>query len=341
MYGRGIFVKKNGLWVETTPRVADHNNPLASNTGNTVVVSVTVIGGSGGSGGGNGYPGYNGRQVTGNLTLGYSDQITIAIGAGGGAGSGGAGAGGGGGGANNLGFNGANGGSAGSGGGNSGGGGGGATVLLLNKQLKIVAGGGGGGGGGGASSDGRANQGYTSDGHQYGLPGQDKTSGGNQYVGGGGGGKIICTKLYQLGLLPKDIYAADQAFGARLVERYPDVYNGYRAWAEIVVDWMSGDGPQMMFWIRDTKQRQQAQINWATRWAQAIATPWANWMANRNSRTGFALMVVGTPISYAVGVWRRVFGASKKPAGFVKGLALIGVFTLLRTVVAIGKLLGK
>ena len=42
----------------------------------------------------------------------------------------------------------------------------------------------------------------------------------------------------------------------------PEIESAYRAWAEVVVDWMSGEGPQMMFWIRDAEQRKQAQITW-------------------------------------------------------------------------------
>ena len=161
--------------------------------------------------------------------------------------------------------------------------------------------------------------------------------GGGHSNEGGGGGKIICTKLYELGLLPEEVYEADQVFGAQLVAKHPDIYNGYRAWAEVVVDWMEGRGPQMMFWIKDNEQRRQAQIAWSTRWAHKIATPWAEWMFTRKNRTGLALMIIGTPISKAVGVWNRVFGPSTKPTGFIKGMALIGVFTLLRAIVAIGR----
>ena len=340
MYGRGIFVKKNGFWVETTPRVADHTNPLAGTVGNAIPVTITITGGSGGNGGNGGLAGYQGYVITGTANLKYSDVLTISVGDAGADGGTGAGAAGGHGGHNNLGFNGGQGGASGSGGtGGAGGGGGGATIVAINKHLWAVAAGGGGGAGGGSNSRGQpATLSYN--GLEYGSAGHDKTSGG-EVTSGGGGGKIICTKLYELGRLPEDIYKLDQEFGARLVEKYPLVYNGYRAWAEVVVDWMSGEGPQMMFWIRDAEERKQAQIAWSTRWAEDIATPWANWMANRNSRTGLALMIIGTPISTAVGLWQRIVGPSKKPAGFIKGLALIGVFTALRGVVSIGKMLGK
>lgn len=57
--------------------------------------------------------------------------------------------------------------------------------------------------------------------------------------GGGGGAKIICTKLYELGLMPKNIYDADQAFGKKLVNDSPETYYGYVRWAKNIVDLMS------------------------------------------------------------------------------------------------------
>ncbi len=164
--------------------------------------------------------------------------------------------------------------------------------------------------------------------------------------GGGGGGKIICTKLYELGLMSKEIYEADQAFGANLVASRPDIYNGYRAWAEIVVDWMEGNGPNMMPWLPETRRKQITQ-QWSTSWAQEIATPWAEEMAYQMGKrpfgntTGRAIMAVGTPICKAVGVWQRVFGPSKTPAGFGKGMMLIPVFVALKTVAVLGKLLRR
>ena len=164
--------------------------------------------------------------------------------------------------------------------------------------------------------------------------------------GGGGGGKIICTKLYELGLMDREIYEADQAFGAELVAVRPDIYNGYRAWAEIVVDWMDGNGPNMMPWLSEQRRKQITQ-QWSTSWAQEIATPWAEEMAYQMGRrpfgndTGKAIMAVGTPICKAVGVWQRVMGPSKTPAGFGKGLMLIPVFVALKTVAVLGKLLRR
>jgi len=160
---------------------------------------------------------------------------------------------------------------------------------------------------------------------------------------GGGGGKIICTKLYELGLMSEEIYLADQAFGAQLVQIRPDIYNGYRAWAEIVVDWMSGSGPKMMPWMSD-EEFSVAAKKWSISWAQDIATPWAEEMAfkmgkkSEGSLTGRMITAAGIPICKAVGVWQRIFGPSKKPAGFIKGLGLIAIFIMFKIVAELGRL---
>jgi len=226
----------------------------------------------------------------------------------------------------------------------------------FSGTLNVVSMTGGGGGGGGPDTY----QGYV------GYPGRVITGGSipaaagdliNAFVGigggpggsgggggGGGGGKIICTKLYELGLMSKEIYLADQAFGDKLVAGSPDIYNGYRAWAEIVVDWMDGHGPKMMPWMSDEAFSQAAK-KWSTKWAQDIATPWAEEMAYQMkesmlpNNTGKAIMAIGTPICKVVGVWQRVFGPSKQPAGFGKGLMLIPVFVLLKLVAELGRLI--
>jgi hypothetical protein len=202
---------------------------------------------------------------------------------------------------------------------------------------------GGGGGGGGPDSQ----PGYPGYGGLIVTNAQTPVSGGdivNAYVGGGGGaggsggggggggGKIICTKLYELGLMSRDIYLADQAFGSELVNHSPDIYNGYRAWAEIVVDWMDGNAGEFI-------------KSWATTWAQDIATPWAEHMAykmgalEKDNLTGRIIASIGVPICKLVGAWQRVFGPNKKPAGFIKGAMLIPVFVLFKFVAELGRLI--
>ena len=82
--------------------------------------------------------------------------------------------------------------------------------------------------------------------------------------GGGGGGKIICTKLHELGKMPTEIYEADQAFGALLIEENPETYYGYVRWAQHVVRWMSRDDMFGKFVVFA---------------AYTIATPWSIAMA--------------------------------------------------------------
>ena len=310
-----------------------------------VDLQVTLVGAGGGNGGNDSHPGYTGLAGTalnGTLTVPFGQNVQIYVGGAGGAGAGGGSAPGGAGGPNSLGYSGGAGGRAGNEGSSGGGGGGGAaTVLSVNGVVTAVAAGGGGGGGGGNNSNGQPSQGYASNGTIAGGAGQDKTSGGEH---GGGGGSVICTKLFELGKLPQDVYDADEAYGQMIVAKYPYVYHGYRAWSGIVVDWMSGTGPQMMFWIKDDAERALAQTTWSRRWAEEIAIPWAEEMAYRmgkrdvGNNTGLAIMCLGVPISAVIGLWQQAFGKSNNPAGRIKGSLLIVAFTLLRGIVAVGDL---
>ena len=120
--------------------------------------------------------------------------------------------------------------------------------------------------------------------------------------GGGGSGSIICTKLFELGLLDSKIYEADEAFGKMVREQNPKVYEGYIRWASIVVDWMNGSGPDIMFWIKDAELRKKKQQEMVTKWTHRIATPWAEHMAykmgaiEKDNKVGKFIMAVGFPI---------------------------------------------
>lgn len=158
--------------------------------------------------------------------------------------------------------------------------------------------------------------------------------------------KIICTKLFEYGLMPQNIFEADQEFGARLIETHPDIYNGYRAWAEIVVDWMDGKGPKMMPWMSD-EEFSVAAKNWSTKWALDIATPWAEEMAHimgakeQGSLTGKMMFAFGIPICKVIGVWQRWFGPSKKEPGFGKGAALVVIFVMFKLIAELGRTIEK
>lgn len=154
------------------------------------------------------------------------------------------------------------------------------------------------------------------------------STGGN---GGGGGCKIICTALYEMGLMPKHIYQADELFGEMLRTNDPAAYYGYVKWASVVVDWMEGSGPQCMFWIKDPEERAKKQRDMAIRWAHRIATPWSEHMAfqmgvvDKDNRAGRLIMKTGLAISKFIGKVTK----TKEPSKSVSlGYAMWATFAL-------------
>jgi hypothetical protein len=175
--------------------------------------------------------------------------------------------------------------------------------------------------------------GFYSQSNLYGVNSRDAD--GDAGGGGGGGCKIICTALYEMGLMPEHIFQADQQFGELLRQHDPQAYYGYIKWASVVVDWMEGSGPQCMFWIRDPNKRAQAQRNMAIRWAHRIATPWAQHMAYRmgavteDSRAGRAIMKTGLAVSRLIGKLTKADHPTKNVALGYAMWATFGVFWLL------------
>ena len=157
--------------------------------------------------------------------------------------------------------------------------------------------------------------------------------------GGGGGGSIICTKLFELGLLDWSIYEADEAFGKMIKENNPKIYEGYIRWASIVVDWMNGSGPDIMFWIKDDVQRKNKQKEMVTKWTQRIATPWAEHMAYKmgvleiDNKVGKFIMSVGFPICKIANV---LINKNKKP-NIIIGYSMWALFSVLYSISTIFK----
>ena len=50
------------------------------------------------------------------------------------------------------------------------------------------------------------------------------------------GGKILCQEFYDQGLMPQDIYEADELYGDKVYETDPDLMKGYWLWASTAVD---------------------------------------------------------------------------------------------------------
>jgi hypothetical protein len=161
-----------------------------------------------------------------------------------------------------------------------------------------------------------------------GTPGSGGTGG-----GGGGGCSIICTKLHELGYLSDEIYQADEMFGQWLRQTDPDAYYGYLKWARVVVDWMSNEGPQCMFWIQDKIERNASQKDMAVRWAKRIATPWAQHMAYKmgvlkeDNRAGRYIMNIGIAVSRVIGKFVKHTNQPTKNVAI--GYAMWAMFGLL------------
>jgi hypothetical protein len=161
-----------------------------------------------------------------------------------------------------------------------------------------------------------------------GTPGSGGTGG-----GGGGGCSIICTKLHELGYLSDEIYQADEMFGHWLRQTDPNAYYGYLKWARVVVDWMSNEGPQCMFWIQDKIERNARQKEMAVRWARRIATPWAKHMAYKmgvlkeDNRAGRYIMNIGIAVSRVIGKFVKHTNQPTKNVAI--GYAMWAMFGLL------------
>lgn len=149
--------------------------------------------------------------------------------------------------------------------------------------------------------------------------------------GGGGGCKIICAKLNELGFFEDDINAADQAFGAYLRDNHPEIFNGYLAWAQTVVDWMEGKGPHVMPWLSEEKFNKLGS-ELTIKYLNKLARPWAIEMAymmgarKEGSLAGKIIMVFGLPLSWIIG--KLGFKPVEK-SSLLRGYSVWGICTVL------------
>jgi hypothetical protein len=130
--------------------------------------------------------------------------------------------------------------------------------------------------------------------------------------------KIVCAKLYDMGLMDQNIWAADQAYGQELRKTDRRAYRGYIKWARIVTAWMDGHGPTFMPWILDAEERNSAQQKAMTEMAYKIGTPWSEHMAylmgavSEDNTMGRILMNIGKPICRLVSYIPKARRASKR-----------------------------
>lgn len=118
--------------------------------------------------------------------------------------------------------------------------------------------------------------------------------------------KIICTKLFELGMMSRDIFFADQMFGLKMQKEEPEVHSGYIRWATLIVQGMEGKAKDFMFWVPKSK-RKEAEKAATIKWAHKVATPWSEHMAwlmgyrNTDNNVGRLIMKMGKPLSRLAG----------------------------------------
>ena len=177
-------------------------------------------------------------------------------------------------------------------------------AVVVVSSAPVVDGGGGGGGGEGASTPAVCAD----------TTSQCTATG----PGDGGGPKVICTALYELGLMDKEIYEYDQAFGLWLYQNDPVSYKGYRMWADILVTYVKGQGrpllPRLMFW--KTREQQQAlSQRIAVSVAQFVGSAFANEIARRaghnlpQTLSGWLVVSIGLRVCKGIGY---IFAKTKK-----------------------------
>ena len=133
--------------------------------------------------------------------------------------------------------------------------------------------------------------------------------------GGGGGSKVICTALYQMGMMPEELYDHDQRFGKWLYENDPVAYKGYRKWADVLVEYMQGRGkpllPRLMFW-KTPEQKQDMSHKIALRVGNFVGYSFAQEIARR----------AGHKVPFSIGGWLIVSVGLKvcKAIGYAYGL---------------------
>ena len=108
-----------------------------------------------------------------------------------------------------------------------------------------------------------------------------------------GGGKVICTALYEMGMLSEDIYNLDSQFGFMVDRTDPELGAGYRYWATPIAEYIKGNsvGSKIALHI-----------------VAPLAKAWAQEMAHQMKPDeykanvfGKALMSIGHPICRVIG----------------------------------------
>jgi hypothetical protein len=96
-------------------------------------------------------------------------------------------------------------------------------------------------------------------------------------------GTVICTELWHQGYYSTELYMHDIAYGVWVRKYKPNVYVGYRLWADPVVSLMK---KSKLF----------------SRMIATIAVPWARNMAGETNKLGAVVSLIGEPICGVLGL---------------------------------------
>jgi hypothetical protein len=144
------------------------------------------------------------------------------------------------------------------------------------------------------------------------------------------GGSIICTKMHELGFMSDEMYAIDNEFGLMLQTTDSAAYNGYLSWARVVIDWIEGNGPTVLFMDKDSTSKL------AISWTKSIITAWSNEMAYRlghkstKTISGNIIMTLGLFASRIIG--KR--NSPKNTTGTIKAHLLLSILFFFRCIAA-------
>jgi hypothetical protein len=106
---------------------------------------------------------------------------------------------------------------------------------------------------------------------------------------GAGPGTVICTALHYHGMLPHEVFQADQAYGRKLLETDPAVLAGYHRWATPIA-------------------RLMIKSKTVTAIVAPLAIPWAQHLYGNKNALGAFYMAVGVPICRWIGRSREKRG---------------------------------
>lgn len=112
--------------------------------------------------------------------------------------------------------------------------------------------------------------------------------------GGGFMGTVICTELHRQGYFSDETLEKEKAYGLWLIENDPEVYLGYRMWADSVVKLMQKS--ELFSFV-----------------VACVATPWASYVAGNCNLVGMTINAIGAPMCKLVyKLFGREYGLSNQ-----------------------------